>query len=339
MKSTNRQRRVFARRRKKRIAKAFCVILLVSVLACIAIAAVFIFANMKKPVSEYEDSAYQQHVLLADLPIDALCVAAKDVSNVAFEPKGEVHAAALFEIEEREVDYAFRIHERLYPASTTKLLTAYLALKYGNLEDMVTVSSTAVGVPLDSSRAGLCTGDQLSLETLLYGLMLPSGNDSAVAIAEHISGSVEEFTKLMNQEAAQLGATNTHFINPHGYHDENHYTCAYDLYLIMNACIQNETFLKLVSTAEYTTNITQKNGTYRTVTWKQSNQYVNGGKAAPQGVTVIGGKTGTTDQAGACLVLYEISNEGSPYISIIMGADNRPKLYQNMTDLLSTIAK
>ena len=112
-----------------------------------------------------------------------------------------------------------------------KILTLYLALKYGTLSDIVTVSDNAVAVPSDSSVAGLRSGVQLTLEDLLYGLMLPSGNDSAVAIAEHISGSVDAFVELMNKEANALGATNSHFVNPHGYHDENHYTTAYDLYL------------------------------------------------------------------------------------------------------------
>ena len=100
-----------------------------------------------------------------------------------------------------------------------------------------------MAVPSDSSVAGLRSGVQLTLEDLLYGLMLPSGNDSAVAIAEHISGSVDAFVELMNKEANALGATNSHFVNPHGYHDENHYTTAYDLYLIFNQGILNQNLL------------------------------------------------------------------------------------------------
>ena len=156
-----------------------------------------------------------------------------------------------------------------------------------------------MAVPSDSSVAGLRSGVELTLEYLLYGLMLPSGNDSAVAIAEHISGSVDAFVELMNKEANALGATNSHFVNPHGYHDENHYTTAYDLYLIFNQGILNQKFIDIISSATY---------------------------------------TGTTDEAGACLVLYEQDSQSRPYISIVMGAESKNALYNTMDSLLSTIS-
>ena len=155
------------------------------------------------------------------------------------------------------------MHDRLFPASTTKILTLYLALKYGTLSDVVTVSENAASVPSDSSVAGLRAGEQLTLEDLLYGLMLPSGNDSAVAIAEHISGSEEAFVELMNKEANALGATNSHFANPHGYQDEDHYTTAYDLYLIFNQGILNSKFVDIISAPSYTADIKEQDGTVR----------------------------------------------------------------------------
>ena len=225
-----------------------------------------------------------------------------------------------------------------------------------------------MAVPSDSSVAGLRSGEQLTLEDLLYGLMLPSGNDSAVAIAEHISGSVDAFVELMNKEANALGATNSHFVNPHGYndshhdihedsqsanalgatnshfvnphgyHDENHYTTAYDLYLIFNQGILNQRFIDIISSATYTTDIKEPDGSTRSVTWKQSNLFVNGTRTAPENVTVIGGKTGTTDEAGACLVLYEQDSQSRPYISIVMGAESKNALYNTMDSLLSAIS-
>lgn len=286
-------------------------------------------------VKAYEVKTYDTSVYSSTLKIDELCVSDKDVSSEQFNTDDEFHAILLFNTNEAKVMYAENIHERLYPASTTKILTSYLALKYGDLEDVVTVSANAVGVPLDSSRANLRTGDQLTLEALLYSLMLPSGNDSAVAIAEHISGSVEEFTKLMNEEAQKLGATNSNFVNPHGYQDKNHYTTAYDLYLIFNECLKYDKFCEIVSALQYSTKITQKNGTYREATWSQSNQFINGAREIPKGLTIIGGKTGTTDEAGACLLLSSKGEQDS-YISIIMGADSKPILYDNMTDLISS---
>lgn len=327
MKCINKKRR----RRKKRNSRLFLVVVaLIGILA-----GVFFWKQNQVGVVAYESEQYGSSIYQASLKIDELCVTRENISSNEYQTEDDFHAIALFQVDDAKVVYAKDVHERLYPASTTKILTAYLALKYGNLEDIVTVSENAVGVPLDSSRAGLRTGDRLTLEALLYSLMLPSGNDSAVAIAEHISGSVEDFTKLMNTEAAKLGATNSNFINPHGYQDENHYTTAYDLYLIFNECIKYDKFQEIVSSSEYNTKIDQKNGTYREVTWKQSNQYVNGTRDIPKNVSVVGGKTGTTDEAGACLILYS-KRKDSPYISIIMGADSKTILYDNMSELISS---
>lgn len=295
----------------------------------------FLWKQNQASVLAYETKVYGDTIYEEPLRIDSLCVASDNVSWNDFQTKDKFHASALFQIDDAKVVYADKIHEKLYPASTTKILTAYLALKYGNLDDVVTVSENAVNIPVDSSKAGLRAGDKLTLEALLYSLMLPSGNDSAVAVAEHISGDVKTFVSLMNEEAKKLGATNSNFINPHGYHDENHYTTAYDLYLIFNECIKYDKFLEIVSSAAYKTTITQKNGTYREASWNQSNQYINGAREIPKNIDVIGGKTGTTDEAGACLILYSKANE-HPYISIIMGADLRNILYDNMTNLISS---
>lgn len=291
----------------------------------------------QKPVTQYEKEHYHSNVYEQGLFADTLCVAAENVELEQYEPNPNLHAAGLFGIEQKKVFLSERIHDRLYPASTTKLLTMYVALKYGTLSDVVTVSDNAVSVPSDSSVAWLRKGDKLTLKDLLYGLMLPSGNDSAVAIAEHISGDTEKFVELMNKEANMLGATNSHFVNPHGYHDENHYTTAYDLYLILNACIANETFLEVISAPSYAVKIEGADNVSRTQTWKQSNQFVNGARDVPEGVTVVGGKTGTTNEAGACLVLFSRNLNEQPYISIVMGAESKGNLYDTMTSLLAII--
>ena len=331
MKCTNRYKKLYRKRRQK---KNNLLVVFLLLIVCAALGATVYFLLNRTSITKYEVEKYTTPLYQEELILDTICVASSDVDSEHIQINDELHAAGLFQIDTAEVKYAENIHDKLYPASTTKLLTAYIALKYGNLDDVITISKNAVGVPLDSSRAGLVTGDTLTLKDLLYGLMLPSGNDSAVAIAEHISGSEAKFAELMNEEARKLGATNTHFINAHGYHDEDHYTTAYDLYLIINACVKNETFLEIVSTTQYPININQKNGTYRTLTWRQTNQFVNGTLAEPSGIDVIGGKTGTTDEAGACLVMYSES-ETHPYISIVMGADSKAILYQNMSKLIS----
>lgn len=320
--------------RKKRQRKVKVTFLCFLVIALAISGVAFYFIQNKVSITEYEKEKYSIPLYKEELLLDYICVASNDVDSEYVEITDDLHAAGLFRLDTAEVEYAQKIHDKLYPASTTKLLTAYLALKYGNLSDTITVSKDAVGVPLDSSRAGLITGDKLTLEELLYGLMLPSGNDSAVAIAEYISGSEEAFATLMNDEARKLGATNSHFVNSHGYHDDEHYTTAYDLYLILKECVKNDTFLEIVSANQYPIDIDQKNGTYRKAVWRQTNQYVTGLRSEPNGIDVIGGKTGTTDQAGSCLIMYSETAE-HPYISVVMGADNKSKLYENMTYLIT----
>lgn len=286
---------------------------------------------------KYELSAYGSEIYESKNFSEELCVTNKDVEFEDFYTNDTFPGALLFNIKDKEVLFSQNANKKVYPASTTKIMTAYLALKYGDLNEYITVSEKAVDVPSDSSTAHLQVGDVLTLKELLYGLMLPSGNDSAVAIAECISGDVESFVALMNEEANLLGATNSHFVNPHGYHDKNHYTTAYDLYLIFNECIKNETFVEIISSKSKNVNITQRNGTVREMTWGQSNQFITGARTTPKGITFIGGKTGNTFDAGSCLVMYGMNASDTPYISIIMGATSRRNLYDNMTFLWRAI--
>lgn len=289
-------------------------------------------------VAKYETKTYNTALKDTELFAEDLCVVNNNVPYAEFETQDSFYATSLFSLADNTVLMAENMHEKIYPASTTKLLTFYIAVKYGNLDDIVTVSETATILPSGSSRAWLKVSDRMTLKDLLYSMMIASGNDSAIAIAEYISGTEAEFAELMNKEAKLLGATHSNFVNSHGYHDDNHYTTAYDLYLIMNACLKNETFIELISTETYRTAITEPNGYKRKVEWIQSNFFLNGTYAAPAGVKIIGGKTGTTDEAKACLMLYSMDSNSNPYLSIIMGAEDRTKLYTNMSSLLATIS-
>ncbi len=333
MKCTDKTRRKRVNRKKQLHIRIICTVLFMIAI----IAVIFIITGSRNRVRTYESLIHSLSVYKASLFADDLCVANKDVEFEAFRTNDEFHGALLFDLANQETIYSERANERLYPASTTKIMTSYLALKYGDLKEYVTVSSNATKVPADSSTAHLQKGDVLTLEDLLYSLMLPSGNDSAVAIAEHISGSVEEFVELMNIEAAALGATNTHFVNSHGYHHKDHYTTAYDLYLIFNECIKNETFLKLISSSAHETIITQADGSTRTALWQQSNQFINGSRKVPKNMTLVGGKTGNTFDAGSCILLYGHDSESTPYIAVMMGATSKRNLYDNMTFLLAAI--
>ena len=139
-------------------------------------------------------------------------------------------AALLIDLNTNRVVYEQDADERVYPASLTKIMTCLIALENGNLSDVVTVSESALAdLDEDSSVAGLVVGEQMTLENLLYCMMVVSGNDACNVIAEHVAGSVTDFVRMMNQRAYELGCTNTHFNNPHGLHDESHYTTARDL--------------------------------------------------------------------------------------------------------------
>lgn len=333
MKCTNKkQRRRRNRKKELRIRLTGLSLFILSIITGI----VFLITSRNR-VKAYESLNYHASIYQSDLFAEDLCVANEDVDFDAFHTNDEFHGALLFDIENQEVLYSERANEQLYPASTTKIMTAYLALKYGDLNDYITISENAVDVPSDSSTAHLLKGDILSLKDLLYALMLPSGNDSAVAIAEYISDSTDAFVELMNKEALALGATNTHFVNPHGYQDKEHYTTAYDLYLIFNECIKNETFLQIIASTSYDAVIKQADGSTRTVTWPQSNQFISGGREVPDGITLIGGKTGNTFDAGSCILLYGHDSEHTPFITIMMGATSRRNLYDNMTFLLRAI--
>ena len=189
-----------------------------------------------------------------------LCVAEGDAEEIEADTS-EAGAALFFYIDTKEVLYAKNIYERLYPASTTKLMTALVALKNGDLDEQTTVSQESVTFHESGvSTAKLKAGDVLTLRQLLYALLLPSANDAANVIAEQIAGSQDQFVAMMNAEAKEIGATGSHFVNANGLHDENHYTTAYDLYLIFQAAMQYDDFMEIIQQKEYTATYTASDG-------------------------------------------------------------------------------
>lgn len=246
--------------------------------------------------------------------------------------------AGVFNVDSGEVLYNQDIFEQLYPASTTKILTAYIILKDCSLSDVVTISESAADQASDSSTVGLNAGDNITVNDLLYGLMLHSGNDAAEALAEYHSGSIEEFAKVMTEEAHKLGATNSQFKNPSGLPDKEHYTTVYDMYLIFNEAIKNEKFVEIISCE--TKNVVYTSATGETVekTYYNHSRYYTGSVETPNGFEIIGGKTGTTYDAGYCLVLYSKNSAGQGIISIVFKADGPHNLYLLMNQILSKFA-
>ena len=221
-------------------------------------------------------------------------------------------------------------------ASTTKILTCIVAMEQCKPDEVVTFSAKAASQP--KVHLGAKKGEQFYMQDLWYGLMLESYNDCAYAIAEHVAGSAEKFAALMNEKAKKIGCTDSHFVTPNGLDakDEQgeHHTTAYDLYLIFNACIQNDTFKEIISMSSYTMSIGDAAGNTHSLEVLPTNYYSLGKTEAPEGIKVFGGKTGTTDQAGCCVILYSEDMEAHPYISVIMGAEDKAFLYQEMNRLL-----
>ena len=249
----------------------------------------------------------------------------------------ESNAGGLFDATDNETIYAKNVHEQLNPASLTKVMTAYMALKYGHLDDTLTASSNVLITESGAQLLGIKEGDKMTLEQALYALLMYSANDAGVLIAEYLSGSVESFAKVMNEEALKLGATNTHFTNPHGLTDEDHYTTVYDLYLMFNAAMQYDEFRKIINTTEYKSEYKDREGNPKKIEIGTTNAYLKGDVKTPEGITVIGGKTGTTKAAKSCLILLSNSAQGHTYISVILGSTDHSTLYENMSTLLTDI--
>ena len=266
-----------------------------------------------------------------------LCVVDENVEAIEADTS-EALAACFFDLDTKEVLYAKNVHERMYPASTTKVMTALVALEHGDLDAQATVSEAAVTFNESGvTTAGLKTGDMLTLRQLLYALLLPSANDAANVIAEQIGGSNEGFVEMMNEKAASIGATNTHFVNPNGLHDEEHYTTAYDLYLIFQEAMKYEEFLEILKTPSYATTYLAADGSSVEAEWSSSDLFTKGEVTVPEGVTAVGGKTGTTTAAMSCLVQLFEDAEGAQYVGIILGCSERAILYQEMQTFLSSL--
>lgn len=265
-----------------------------------------------------------------------LCVVSGDQSldSVTLEDGQE---GLLLDINDKSVMYAKGAYDKVYPASITKIMTALLVFTNGNMDDVVTISEENVTLEEGSQRVGFQVGDQVTMDELVHCLLVYSGNDAASAIATHVGGSTENFVSMMNAYAAQLGCTGTHFTNPHGLQDENHYTTPYDIYLMLKEALKYPEFTEITQMGSYTANYKYSDGSDASVVLTATDHYLTGEATAPKGVTILGGKTGTTSSAGNCLALLCQNEYGNPFISIVMGASSKELLYQEMSSLLENI--
>jgi len=233
-------------------------------------------------------------------------------------------SAILIESSTGKIIYEKNANEKMYPASTTKIMTAILTLENCNLTDTAIVSKNAVeSIPYGYATAYLKVGEELTIYQLLNVLLIASANDAAIVLAEHVAGSVESFCSMMNTKAQELGCLNTNFVNANGIHDENHYSTAYDLALIGNYAMENETFRDIVKTRSYTLPATNK--------WTQNNRYFSNTnelliKDTRDAVDNYyyeycnGIKTGYTNAAKECIVA-SIKKDDLEFIVVTLGSD------------------
>lgn len=250
----------------------------------------------------------------------AVLLATPALAAAAPEHPVAAKGAILYELNTDTVLLEQDADARLYPASTTKLMTALVAMEYGNPEDIITVPAAAVdGLFELGSASYLLAGEEISFMDLMEYMLIASGNDAANAMAIHISGSISAFADLMNNRAQELGCTNTHFVNPHGLHDEEHYTSARDLLRIAKAAMENPTIAEIVAKDEVVLPITNK---HPQTTTKYTTNYLISRKSTREYYYegAIGIKTGTTTPAGLCLVAACVKGDYT-YYTVVLGAE------------------
>lgn len=242
----------------------------------------------------------------------SLPIQSNEIDNWPTGPQVSAEAAILMDADTGTILYSKNINEKLYPASTTKIMTCLLAMEQGNLDDMVEFTNEAVfSVPADGSNMGMDVGEAITLEQCLYGILVGSANEVANAVAEHIGGTIDNFVDMMNERAAEMGCTNTHFVNANGLYDDDHYTTVYDLALISCAFFQDEMLCKIGNTSRYH---------FEPTATQPDDFYLNNkhklitGEVAYEGI--CGGKTGYTNEARQTLVTCAEQN-GMKLICIV----------------------
>lgn len=248
----------------------------------------------------------------------------------ATAPAITANSAIVIDAKSGQILYGKNMYNRCYPASITKVMTCLVALEHVNLNDTMTFSDNAIwGIERDSNHISLDVGEHITIEQCLYGILLQSANEASLGIAEHVSGSVSAFSDLMNQKAAELGCKDTHFVNPNGLHDDNHYTTSYDMALITQAAIQNPIFRKIDETTYYQIPPTNLQEEPRDL-WHQLKMLYPTSSYYYE--PVEGGKTGFTDQAHNTLVTYASKN-GMELICVMMDCQGAANCYKDSAAL------
>lgn len=270
--------------------------------------------------------------ILLFLPIST--VLATDIDKSDYNPDNletSSPSVLLMDANTGKILYSKNAFERRFPASTTKIMTAILTLENCKLSDVVTVSHNAIfSIPVGYSHASLQEDEELTVEQLLNVLLIPSANDAAVALAEHIAGSVEAFAEMMNNKAKEIGCLDTHFVNPNGVHNEEHYSTAYDLALMGKYAMQFDDIMRIAVVNQYTLPKTNKydkedrifNATNGLITKNGNYYYPN----------ATGLKTGYTDKSGYCIVATATKGNVD-LLEVVLGSDSIEDRYEDCTKL------
>jgi len=259
----------------------------------------------------FEDENDNEIAMLEDDEIDDV-----DMKNILNNIRVSARNAIALDSKTKQVLFEQNADEIVPMASTTKILTALVAITHGDLDREVTISKNAASIR--GSKVGYVAGEKITLRELLYGLMYKSGNDAAIAIAEDIGGSVEGFAKIMNDYAISLGLINSHFESPHGLDSAKHYTCAYDLALLTTKAMESDLFCQICGTKSITRD-----------TSNFTRDYNNINKILYKIPEANGVKTGYTGQAGKCLV-SSVKHEGRNIIIVVLNCSDRWNVTENI---------
>lgn len=264
--------------------------------------------------------------ILANLNFAFAIEQTQSIEEITDFPSISADAFIIFDNKTNKTLYSKNETKRMYPASTTKILTALLVLENCKLDDIAAASEDAVAsIPDGYSTAYIQVGEQFTIEQLLYLLLIPSANDAANVLAEHVGGSIDNFITMMNDKLNELGLDDSHFTNAYGKHDEDHYTTASDLATLMKYCLKNEDFRRIAGSAICTIPATNKSAAR---TYTSTNELIVPGYTYYYEY-LIAGKTGTTTQAKQCLVSASYRND-LEFICAILGSENR---FEDATNL------
>ncbi len=320
-------------KRKRKIKNS----LVISFLAIILVASVVIGVVASKPQEIENDISIPTVESEKEMPKISFSFAKK---QIAFPNSNDAKSAVIIDLEKNQVISSRNPHERLPAASTIKIMTLLVALE--NIEDKTeTFTMTyAITDPLyvaEASVAGFLNEETITVEDMLYGLILPSGADAAMGLAIKCAGSEEAFVKLMNKKAKELGLKNTNFTNASGLHHKDNYSSAYDMAIILAAAMENEEARKILETYQYTTSVTPQHNEGILLS-STLFSYMYG--TEPETATILGGKTGFVNEAGYCIASFGKANENkNEYIAVTLGNSSRWPAFYGQIDLYKEFAQ